>query len=176
MKSFLKGFFVLVSILSLFGIIFLFVYYIKKNFGLFKNLVKDIKFGLVSDLNVSDADVDTIKKDLAKIEERVEKDLVEVKDLVEDKISPRLPIVINLNKNKVLVNKKTVRLKKGELGLRQKEILNYAKLNSAVKMSDLSRVFKKVTPRTLRRDLGKLEQLGLLRQEGKTKDAIYKIV
>jgi predicted HTH transcriptional regulator len=74
------------------------------------------------------------------------------------------------------VSKKNVKVSKGGLNSRQEQIFNYIKLNSEVKMSSVSQIFNKVTPRTLRRDFEKLQQLGLVRQEGKTRDAVYKII
>ncbi len=58
---------------------------------------------------------------------------------------------------------------------RQEQIYNLVKLKREVGMGEVSSLVKDVTERTLRRDLNKLEKLGLILQAGKTRDAVYKL-
>lgn len=167
MKNFFRALFLLIAISSLVGIVFIVGYYIYKNLDLFKGLLKNIE-DKISDYELTSKEVDSLANDVVQLEKKIEKDVKgdvkKVKKEVSKKVSKIAPV-------------KKVKSDKNEtLNARQKEVLSYIKQNSNSKMSSVSKIFNKVTPRTLRRDLEKLEQLGLLRQEGKTRDAIYKIV
>lgn len=59
------------------------------------------------------------------------------------------------------------------LGARQLKIFKLIKTSKEVDMSDLEGKFKSVTRRTLRRDLQKLIDIGLVEKHGKTKAAKY---
>lgn len=58
---------------------------------------------------------------------------------------------------------------------RQEEIYQSIKENGQLGMSDIAKRINGVSTRTLRRDMIKLENLGLVRHIGKTKDSIYKL-
>jgi len=168
MKNFLRSVLLLISVSSIIGIVFVAIYYVYKNLDLFKSLINSIS-SKVEDSNLTDKEIDAIAKNVVKIEKKIEKD---IKNDVKS-IKRELPKQIS----QVTKSKRTNdTAPKGGLNARQKEVLNYVKSNSDSKMSSVSKVFNKVTPRTLRRDLQKLEQMGFLRQQGKTRDAVYKIV
>lgn len=76
---------------------------------------------------------------------------------------------------KVKTEKKTTKNKFG-LNPRQSDLLKFIKNNDSSTMYDISRVFSKVTQRTLRRDLEKLEKTGLVKQDGKTRNSVYKLI
>jgi hypothetical protein len=60
-----------------------------------------------------------------------------------------------------------------EFNKRQRKILFLFKKRLTLSMSNLKEEFHQVTTRTLRRDLDKFEELGLIKQRGKTKDSVY---
>jgi predicted HTH transcriptional regulator len=55
-------------------------------------------------------------------------------------------------------------------------ILNYLKTKKQAGMHDLERLFPKISRRTIRRDMDKLEESGKVRQVGLTKDSKYILV
>lgn len=57
---------------------------------------------------------------------------------------------------------------------RGKKLLGYIKANKHLTMSDIRVKFSSVTARTLRRDLDKLEDRGLIEQLGKTRGSSYR--
>lgn len=167
MKNFFRALFLLIAIFSLVGIFFIVAYYIYKNVDLFKKFLNGMGDKL-ADCQLDEKEVDALTDEIIRIEENigadVKKDIKKAKKDLPKKFESVVSVVSVKGPEKAVLN------------ARQKEVLNYVKLNSNSKMSSVSKVFNKVTPRTLRRDLQKLEQLGFLRQEGKTRDAIYKIV
>lgn len=62
------------------------------------------------------------------------------------------------------------------LSFRQREILSLLKTKNTITTKELSLKFPNVTNRTLRRDMDVLEKKSLIRQHGKTKNALYKVV
>ncbi|BCX13797.1 MAG: hypothetical protein KatS3mg085_329 [Candidatus Dojkabacteria bacterium] len=68
--------------------------------------------------------------------------------------------------------------KNDELTDRQKEIVEFLEKfgGESVKMNLLSKNFNTVTPRTLRRDLQNLVDLGIVKSLGTTKDREYKLI
>ncbi len=64
----------------------------------------------------------------------------------------------------------------GTLNVRQQKIQKYLKTKEMVSVKDLVKGFPDVTTRTLRRDMAKLEALGIVKQKGKTKDSLYQIL
>jgi predicted HTH transcriptional regulator len=56
---------------------------------------------------------------------------------------------------------------------RQESLIRLFKEKGSMTMSEVEPLFKGITNRTLRRDLSKLEEKGILRQEGKTKNSVY---
>lgn len=61
------------------------------------------------------------------------------------------------------------------LNQRQRQIYKYLADNQEADMTSLAKKVKGVTSRTLRRDLGKLVEIGLVSKEGKTKSAKYRL-
>jgi DNA-binding transcriptional ArsR family regulator len=147
MKQFLKVILLTISIFSLLGTIFLVVFYINKNAKSILKLLNKVQ-NATQDLKLTEKEVKNITKEAIKVKKSIVKS----------------------------VEKDVENLLKSDLSKRQIEVLNFIKLHSDSKMSTISKVFNNVTPRTLRRDLSKLEQMGIVRQEGKTKDAVYKLV
>lgn len=187
MKNIVKTFFILIAFFSVIGIVFLGIYYIKKNialFGkLFNEIVDDSADGELSQSEIeeiSDRTVAIIKNiggdvdsDFAKLKSKAVKIADRVKGKVEVFSKHGSVSKVRKTSNSPAVRKKTIN---GGLNTRQEDILGFIRSNSNAKMSDVSKLFAQVTPRTLRRDLEKLEQLGFLKQEGKTRDAVYKII
>lgn len=167
MKNFFRVLFLLIAIFSLVGIVFIVAYYIYKNLDLFKRFLSNVESKL-DDSDLSEKEISSLVDEVVKIEEKIESDVKKDVKKVKKDLSKKL--------NRAVSVKNIKSTEKDGLNARQKEVLNYVKLNSKSKMSSVSKVFNKVTPRTLRRDLQKLEQMGFLKQEGKTRDAIYKIV
>jgi predicted HTH transcriptional regulator len=56
---------------------------------------------------------------------------------------------------------------------RQSEIFEFISRNKEAKMLDLTKSFKNVTERTLRRDLARLQELNLIGKKGSTKSSVY---
>lgn len=187
MKNIVKTFFILIAFFSVIGIVFLGVYYVKKNITLFSKLfneiVDDSADGELSQSEIeeiSDRAVAIIKN----IGDDVDSDFASLKSKAvdgADRIRGKIEVFskhdsgakVKKYSNSPVRRKKTT---SGSLNSRQEDILDFVRSNSNAKMSDVSRLFSRVTPRTLRRDLEKLEQLGFLKQEGKTRDAVYKII
>ena len=71
---------------------------------------------------------------------------------------------------------RAVRRKLIGLDDRQKKIINLFGESNAVTNSQVEQAIKGVTRRTLRRDLTELEEMGLIRQHGKTKGSYYTLV
>ena len=88
------------------------------------------------------------------------------------------PIVKAVPKAQVVRVKAEKKPAKNKYGLnpRQNDLLKFIKNNDASTMYDISKVFSKVTQRTLRRDLEKLEKTGLVKQDGKTRNSVYKLL
>lgn len=173
MKNFLKSIFILLSIFSVLGIFVLIYIYIKKNLKVFSNLFNEC-IDSFKDGILEDKEVESIIERVSVVKEEIEKDVDRVgREFKKEVVVPVKRASKIIDKG---VSKKNVKVSKGGLNSRQEQIFNYIKLNSEVKMSSVSQIFNKVTPRTLRRDFEKLQQLGLVRQEGKTRDAVYKII
>lgn len=79
----------------------------------------------------------------------------------------------DLKKAKKIVDKEVKEVRK-LLSERQEQIMDFIDKVDEMAVSDIVQKFKEVTPRTLRRDLEKLENLGFVKQIGKTKDSKYK--
>jgi predicted HTH transcriptional regulator len=62
-----------------------------------------------------------------------------------------------------------------DLNERQEKIYQLVKKQGQAQMQQLADTVEGVTTRTLRRDLTKLEKLGLIEQVGKTKDSFYRL-
>ena len=62
-----------------------------------------------------------------------------------------------------------------DLNDRQEKIFEMVKQNGEVTMQTVSDRVSDVSERTLRRDMNKLEKLGLIERFGKTKDSVYKL-
>jgi DNA-binding transcriptional ArsR family regulator len=62
-----------------------------------------------------------------------------------------------------------------DLNSRQEKIYREIKDNIELKLTDFAEKIKDVSNRTLRRDMTKLEKLGLIEQIGKTKDSFYRL-
>lgn len=69
---------------------------------------------------------------------------------------------------------KTNTTKKGNLNPRQTQLLELLDSGKAHAMSSIEQSFPKVNVRTLRRDLDKLQQMGLIKKTGSTKAALYR--
>ena len=195
MKNIVKTLLIIIALFSVIGIVFIGVYYIKKNLSLFAKLFSEFDAS-IEDGELSKKEINDLSDDSVRIVKRISDDIQvdwtgkkdEVENFVKDS-AKKLGVITESLKDSIekveeaFVPTKPVRSKKvvtkpisTALNARQKDILNYIKNNSQAKMSTVSKIFSEVTPRTLRRDLGKLEQMGFLRQEGKTRDAVYKIV
>lgn len=59
------------------------------------------------------------------------------------------------------------------LNSRQEEILKHLSLKKIIEMKDIKSFFPEVTTRTLRRDMNKLEDSGMIKREGSTKASKY---
>ena len=175
MKSIVKTFFILIAIFSVVGIFLIGFYYIRKNVGLFTKLFKEVSAG-IEDYELTQDEIDKISEDSVRIAKIIGKDL---ENKVESFVKESVVKQPTEESKKVKVkSRKTYSkpVKESGLNSRQSDIMNYIRNNSEAKMSNVSKMFAEVTPRTLRRDLGKLEQMGLVKQEGKTRDAVYKII
>lgn len=95
------------------------------------------------------------------------------KEFPKDLKSAHKEVEKDLKKAKKIVDKEVKEVKK-LLSERQEEIVDFINRVDEMSVSDIVEKFKEVTPRTLRRDLEKLENLGFVRQIGKTKDSRYK--
>lgn len=62
-----------------------------------------------------------------------------------------------------------------ELNERQEKIYNFINSEVEVTMQDVESIESSVSTRTLRRDMNKLEKLGLIERVGRTKDSVYKL-
>ena len=71
---------------------------------------------------------------------------------------------------------KTQKSDQKQLTDRQSEIFNFISQNKEARMFDLTKSFKNVTERTLRRDLAKLQGLSLISKKGSTKSATYFLI
>jgi predicted HTH transcriptional regulator len=60
------------------------------------------------------------------------------------------------------------------LNSRQQELKSYASSRRNFTMQTIRDSFPDVTARTLRRDLDRLQELGIISQEGKTRNSVYK--
>lgn len=97
--------------------------------------------------------------------EEKNKSLVKFKDEnIQSKVENISPV--NSAKDKINPNKL--------LNQRQEDILQIIKTLGQIDMPKLASVFKKVTDRTLRRDLLKLSKIKLIEKVGDTKGASYK--
>ncbi len=177
MKNFLKSIFILLSIFSVIGIVVLIFVYIKRNIKIFTDLYNEIEASF-RDGKLDSKEQEKVVDAANVIKDEIQKDVKDIqKDVKEEEVViPVKKVIKNFSKDISKVKRKNAVLSKGGLNSRQEQIFNYIKLNSEVKMSSVSQIFNKVTPRTLRRDFEKLQQLGLVRQEGKTRDAVYKII
>lgn len=63
---------------------------------------------------------------------------------------------------------------RGNLNPRQTQLLELLDSGKAHAMSSIEQSFPKVNVRTLRRDLDKLQQMGLIKKTGSTKAALYR--
>jgi predicted HTH transcriptional regulator len=68
-------------------------------------------------------------------------------------------------------NAKTAR--NGSLSARQSQIFESIRASEKSSMKQLASLFQNISDRTLRRDLSKIEALGLIEQVGKTKNSYY---
>ena len=59
------------------------------------------------------------------------------------------------------------------LNSRQLKIFDLVKFKNGTDMREINKKFKSVSQRTLRRDLDKLENMGYIKQEGKTRNSMY---
>lgn len=175
MKSFLRSLLIVFSVISSVGLLFVGVYLLVQRFknkdilkvgsGIIKNIEDKIEEGIVNVVSESIKEEGLNSKSPRKNESSFKNENV----LFQVNLDPA--------KVKSLKNRSSVaKVSKYSPTPRQKEILSYLKSLPNSKMSSISKAFSDVTPRTLRRDMAKLEQQGFLRQEGKTKDAIYKLV
>ena len=62
-----------------------------------------------------------------------------------------------------------------DLNDRQEQIYSMIRDNGEITMGDIADAITDVSTRTLRRDMNKLEKLGLITHTGKTKDSVYKL-
>jgi predicted HTH transcriptional regulator len=71
------------------------------------------------------------------------------------------------------ITKRNVIGKESLFNERQESLINLFKERKSMTMSEVEPLFKGITNRTLRRDLSKLEEKGIVKQEGKTKNSVY---
>jgi len=81
---------------------------------------------------------------------------------------------INKDKKKQVV-KNLKQEKKDSLNERQKAILKYIKEEEAVQLGELTILFPKITPRTIRNDLNNMVKKKILVREGDKRTSVYKI-
>jgi predicted GTPase len=102
--------------------------------------------------------VNQIPEQIENIPAEVEKAVQKVTDTIE-KSAPKMAVnteAFNLND-------------------RQREIYDLIKKEVELNMSAILGKVKNVTDRTLRRDMTKLERLGLINHSGKTRDSVYRL-
>lgn len=176
MKNFLKSIFILLSIFSVIGIVILIFVYIKRNIKIFTDLYNEIEASF-RDGKLDSKEQEKVVDAANVIKDEIQKDVKDLqKDVKEEVVIPVKKVIKNFSKDISKVKRKNAVSSKGGLNSRQEQIFNYIKLNSEVRISSVSQIFNKVTPRTLRRDFEKLQQLRLVKQEGKTRGAVYKII
>lgn len=78
-------------------------------------------------------------------------------------------------KSKKVAPEPSEQLSSFKLTPRQEQIYQLISTDGEVSMPTVSSSISDVSPRTLRRDMTKLENLGLVKRVGKTKDSVYKI-
>ncbi|MFH1671721.1 MAG: DeoR family transcriptional regulator [Candidatus Portnoybacteria bacterium] len=81
---------------------------------------------------------------------------------------------INKDKKKQVV-KDLKQEKKDSLNERQKAILKYIKEEESVQLRELTILFPKITPRTIRNDLNNMVKKKILVREGDKRTSVYKI-
>lgn len=169
MKNFLRVFFLLIAIVSGIGLVIIGIYYVNRNISSIKKLFQSLN-EMLEDGNVENKELADVKDEAVAIVKNIEE------DVSSDFVKVKKDVVKKINKVKKKFPEKEDEAFGSALSTRQRSIVNYFDTHSSAKMAEISKNFKNVTPRTLRRDLTKLEQLGVLRQEGKTRDAVYKLV
>lgn len=116
-----------------------------------------------------------------------------IRDAVEERV-PELSVPLRKVEKKIRANvkkkvasvekkieKKIAKIEKSAQKIagandRQNNILSIIKDKRKLNMTELAQNFKEVTQRTLRRDMEKLESLGIVKQVGRTRDSHYEIV
>lgn len=73
----------------------------------------------------------------------------------------------------IFLKKKTVKKITFDLNSRQEKILEILSLKGEVTVEELMGKIKSVSERTLRRDMGKLEEYGFSKKQGNTKGSKY---
>lgn len=157
MKSFLKFLFIIFLIGSGLVIVVL-AFYFYENFN--PKRIRKIKDAISSQLKDVESELD-FTPPIRDVEETLD------------------PIVKEVKKTKKKAQKKVakeVKMLQKKISKRQGEILDYLEENNDIAISDIMKNFSSVSSRTLRRDLSKLEELGHVRQVGKTKDSRYKFL
>lgn len=111
----------------------------------------------------------------AKVKSEVEK---HVKELVSSAVERGVSELGGIMETKVLPPTTPTKSSKPAVAFRltsrQEQIYQHIKQNTEANMASISQLVSGVTNRTLRRDMTKLEKLGLVRQVGKTRDTIYR--
>ncbi len=179
-----------VAIFSVIGIFIVGYIYIKKNKRLFKALFQNVS-EKAEELEKSVSQNNFLDEVKREIEERVDFDKLEsamgtLTSVFPASKKPTKTVTKKLKRPSKKVLKKVVRainesssnksLSVNNLNLRQQQLLDYLRTNLDSKMSNVSAAFSTVTPRTLRRDMEKLESMGFIRQQGKTRDTVYKVM
>lgn len=152
-----------------------------KNSSWFKNLVAVVglflivyaaykKFAIISRY---------FQKWWGELEVNADKLELEVKERMQDKIDEwKGEAVKTVTKKIDKLEKQAKKVAKNaglELNDRQKEIYELIRKEVELNMARLVEKIPNVTDRTLRRDMTKLERLGLVTQAGKTRDSVYKL-
>ncbi|MCA9379263.1 DeoR family transcriptional regulator [Candidatus Dojkabacteria bacterium] len=123
-----------------------------------------------------DITADLQELDKEKIKTEVEKHVKELVSTAVQKADQRIePIVREVRQQaQEMQNAPRPTTNAFQLSDRQEQIYQFIKQSGEANMPAISALVTGVTNRTLRRDMTKLEKLGLVRQVGKTRGSVYK--
>lgn len=147
------------------GLIFVLIgFYLYKNWNSkeFKNIrktldkkVKELSNFVEEKTNEANKVLENVVESVEKIENDLKKEAVKRTNMLSSEISKKKDIKLNV---------------------RQRKLLEFVKNSSEVDMKSVSKKFPKVSQRTLRRDMDKLEELKLVAQSGKTRNSVYRFI
>lgn len=127
------------------------------------------RYGVDVNEKLQDLDTDAIKGE-------VEKHVKELVSVAVKKTASQIEPMVEEMKQQAEIKKQTSKPTNAafQLSDRQEQIYQFIKQGGEANMPAISSLISGVTDRTLRRDMTKLEKLGLVRQVGKTRNSVYK--